>query len=318
MAEFPNVVSERLRLWRHGRDAYVHRILTLLFLGRSPDPWNNPSRLSNNGANFLKLLDQVLFDEKWDTTEQFYWEYKLLKRPEDRGHGWPDFAALWTDRVLLFELRSEPGSHRDAQIDWYLQLGAHNYGGRAIDVVHLSPDPITAKGHVLPDLARVRNCSWAELAKVIDVAWGKAHGSEAFNALTFAQYLRQIGRARDLPELALPVDARAVRQRTAKQLEQEPPVMTFSKPVWARILDTMVEVLEDGSERALELPAAGTEQAREMRRKVRADLEVGDWLGDDGRKLELWIWNRDCGGEALTEAGEESGAEIRVCRVQRG
>lgn len=315
MVDFPNVISERLRLWQHGRDAYVHRILTLMFLGRSPDPWNNPSRLSNNGAQFLKLLDQFLFNEEWDIPEQFYWEYKMPKRPEDKENGWPDFAALWTERVLLFDIRTESGGHRDASVDWYLQLGAHNHGGRAIDMIYLTPDPIKGKANVLPDLARVRNCTFVELAKVIEVAWGKSTGSEAANALVFAQFLTEIGKVGDRPAPPLPVGARALKSRT-KPLEAEATQPTLTKAMWERILDTLVEVLEDGQIRALDLPVCGAEEAKELRRKIRADLDVGDWLGIAGPRLELWIWSRDSGGEALSECGAESGIEIRVCRAR--
>lgn len=315
MVDFPNVISERLRLWRHGRDAYVHRILTLMFLGRSPDPWNNPSRLSNNGARFLMLLDEFLFDQEWDTPEQFYWEYKLPKRPQDQENGWPDFAALWTERVLLFDLRTESGGHRDAEVDWYLQLGAHNHGGRAIDIIYLTPDPIKGKAHVLPDLARVRNCTYAELAKVIEVVWGKASGSEAANALVFAQFLGEMGRVADAPAPAPPVGARAIRSRR-KAEESDPIELTLAGPVWDRTLDTLVEVLEDGQDRALDLAVCGAEEAKELKRKIRADLEVGEWLGPAASLVELWVWNRDCGGEALSECGAESGVEIRVSKAR--
>lgn len=315
MVDFPNVISERLRLWRHGRDAYVHRILTVLFLGRSPDPWNNPSRLSHSGARLLKSLDEVLFGEEWGTPEQFYWEYKLPKRPEDTQNGWPDFAALWTERVLLFELRTESGRHRDATVDWYLKLAAHNHNGRAVDIVYLTPDPINGRAQDLPDLARVRNCSFSELAKVIEVAWGKASGSEAVNAMVFAQFLKEVGTAQDSPAPPLPVGARATKSKR-KIPGEDPPALSFPKPVWNRILDTLVETLEDGYGRALDLPVNSTEEAKEIRRKVRADLEVGEWLGDAGRKLELWIWNQDSGGDALSDCGETNGVEIRVSKAR--
>lgn len=310
---FPNVITERLRLWRQGRDAYVHRMLTLLFLGRSPDPWNLPCRLSNSGARFLSLLDEVLFGEEWETPEEFYWEYKLPKRPEDKENGWPDFAALWTDRVLMFELRTEVGSHRDAQVDWYLQLGAHNYGGRAIDLVYVTPDPIVGKTAALPDLARVRNCSWTEMAKVIEVAWGKTTGREAANALVFAQYLEEIGKVKDAPA-ALPSLGAKTRKKQLSSDALDGPGETLDEPTWEQIVETLYSVAEDGEERALELPLVASESAKELRRRIRGDIDVSDDLRDVARDLEMWIWHERQGGEALSEAGLESGSEIRVSK----
>jgi hypothetical protein len=310
---FPNVIAERLRLWRQGRDAYVHRMLTLLFLGRSPDPWNLPCRLSDNGARFLSLLDEVLFGEEWETPEEFYWEYKLPKRPEDKENGWPDFAALWTDRVLMLELRTEVGSHRDAHVDWYLQLGAHNYGGRAIDLVYITPETTAGKSAVLPDLARFRNCSWAELAKVIEVAWSKTTGREAANALVFAHYLEGIGKVNDAP-LPLPPLGTKTRKKQLQGDALGPVVESLDDPTWEQVVETLYSVAEDGEERALELGVAAYESAKELRRRIRGDIDVSDDLRDAAHDIEMWIWHERLGGEALSEAGLESGCEIRVSK----
>ena len=311
-ANFPNVISERLRLARQGKDAYVHRIMTLLFIGRSPDPWNLPCRLSPGGANFLHLIDEVLFGEEWETPEEFYWEYKLLKRPEDKEHGWPDFAALWTDRVLMIELRTEVGRHRDAQVEWYMQLGAHNYGGRAIDLVYVTPDPIEGKVN-LPDMGRFRNCTWAEMAKIVEVAWGKTPGLEAANAQVFGQYLSTIGKVNEAPDQVAPVGTKTRKKKLQTDTGEEQ-VDPLDEPTWEQIVEVFFSVAEDGQERALELPVAASESAKDMRRRIRGEADVSEDIRDVTRNLEMWIWHEDLGGEAISEAGLESGCEIRVAR----
>jgi hypothetical protein len=312
-AGFPNVISERLRLWKQGRDAYVHRILTLLFIGRSPDPWNLPCRLSANGARFLKLVDEVLFGEEWETPEEFYWEYKLLKRPEDKEHGWPDFAALWTDRVLLIELRTEVGAHRDAQVEWYLGLGAHNYQGRAVDLIHVTPEPATTGNRPpLPERARIRNCSWAELSKMIEVAWGKVPGQEAANAQVFAHYLQGIGKVSEYPAPVASGGQTSRKKQLGEMLGagEEP----LDDTAWEQVVETVYSVADDGEERALDLPVVAQESAKELRRRIRAELDAADDLMDVAQKLELWIWHETMGGDAMSESGRRSGCEIRVSK----
>lgn len=309
---FPNVIAERLRLWKQGRDAFVHRILTLLFIGRSPDPWNLPCRLSLNGARFLRLIDEVLFGEEWETPEEFYWEYKLPKRPDDKETGWPDFAALWTDRVLMIELRTEVGTHRDAQVEWYLQLAAHNYQGRAVDLIYVTPEPTSGRRMNLPDLGRVRNCSWIEMAKIIEVAWGKLPGEEAANAMVFAHYLQGIGRVNEAPASVVPLGTKTRKKQLGEMLGpvEEP----LDEDTWEQIVETIYTVADDGEERALELPLLAQESAKELRRRIRADVDTSDDLRDVAANLELWIWHESQGGEALSEAGLESGCEIRLSK----
>jgi hypothetical protein len=36
----------------------------------------------------------------------FYWEFRLPARHEGEENGWPDLAAVWPDRMLLFELKT--------------------------------------------------------------------------------------------------------------------------------------------------------------------------------------------------------------------
>ena len=311
-ANFPNVISERLRLARQGKDAFIHRMMTLLFIGRAPDPWNLPCRLSTNGARFLSLIDEVLFGEEWETPEEFYWEYKLLKRPEDKEHGWPDFAALWTDRVLMLELRTEVGRHRDAQVDWYMQLGAHNYGGRAIDLVYVTPDPVDGKV-ALPDMGRFRNCSFLEMGKIVEVAWGKEDGIEAANAQVFGHYLESIGRVSEIPDPVPPFGAKT-RKKKLQTESAEPAVDPLDEPTWEQIVDVFFSVAEDGKERALELPVAAADSAKDMRRRIRGEADVSEDVRDIARNLEMWVWQEDLGGEAISDAGLESGCEIRVAK----
>ncbi len=213
----------------------------------------------------------------------------------------------------MIELRTELGAHRDAQVEWYLQLGAHNYQGRTIDLIYVTPDPpMSGNRSGIPDRARIRHCSWAELAKIIEVAWGKVPGQEAANAQVFAHYLQGVGNVIEDPE---PVASAGQRSRK-KQLGDM--LGTGEEPVddtaWEQVVETVYSVADDGEERALDLPVVAQESAKELRRRIRAELDVADDLMDVAQKLELWIWHESLGGEALSDAGRQSGCEIRVSK----
>jgi hypothetical protein len=213
----------------------------------------------------------------------------------------------------MIELRTEVGRHRDAQVGWYLELGAHNYQGRAIDLIHVTPEPaITGTRLAIPDRARIRNCSWGDMAKIIEVAWGKVPGEEAANAQVFAHYLRGIGKVTEYP---VPVATPGQKSRK-KQLGdmlgagEEP----LDDTAWEQVVETAYSVADDGEERALELAVVAQESAKELRRRIRAELDVNDDLMDVAEKLELWIWHESLGGEAMSDAGRGTGCEIRVAK----
>jgi hypothetical protein len=50
---------------------------------------------------------------------QFVNEFGLKARRDDEISGWPDFASVWPDALVMIELETEPGSHRRGQLEHY-------------------------------------------------------------------------------------------------------------------------------------------------------------------------------------------------------
>ena len=72
----------------------------------------------------------------------FYWEFRLAARHDGEDNGWPDLAAVWPDRVLLFELKTEPGSVRDGPGHRYLDLALHHFRTSRVDLLYLTRDRV--------------------------------------------------------------------------------------------------------------------------------------------------------------------------------
>lgn len=146
---FPNFLWLREERWKQGREGFAQYALACLFLGQPPAGWNKAGRLSERGRRLLDLLDETYFQPS-EKEPEFFWEFKLVKLPEDKENGWPDLAFTWQDRLLILELKTEAGSHRDGQIDWYMRIAAHNHSDKRIDLVYLTVDPIEISLDQLP------------------------------------------------------------------------------------------------------------------------------------------------------------------------
>ena len=62
----------------------------------------------------------------------------MPKRHDDELSASPDWTLVFEDRVWMIELKTERGSHRATQLPHYLDMAAHHYPGRVIDVTYLT------------------------------------------------------------------------------------------------------------------------------------------------------------------------------------
>jgi hypothetical protein len=315
MSEFPNVIAERGRMWRQGREAYAQRVLSMLLFGGVPPKRNHPGRSSINGAALLSAVNSALFGEPCAPPEELYEEFRLSKRPEDRENGWPDIAALWPERILLLELKTEAGSHRDGQVDWYLELGAYNYPSRQIDLIYLTTDPISSEPLAAPPGSRYRNMTWRQVADLIETLWGAIAGLEAANALVAAQYLRGLGRAQDVPAERPAKRSATQSTRTERAVRTAKPTRSaLDSSLIAQATSLVAEVAADGLQRGLDFEVGSLEDAKELKSSLRSGLELKEELVQPLASVELWIWRVASSGVPLTLAGRRTGVELRFSR----
>src|SRR4051794_22121469 len=90
--------------------------------------WNTRSTPSPEGRRFLSALDELSFGSREALDEaSFVDELDLGRRPNDLQGSSPDYAVLTDDRLWIIELKTERGSHRDAQLPTYAATARHHF-----------------------------------------------------------------------------------------------------------------------------------------------------------------------------------------------
>ena len=120
----PNPISEREdkdRREREGeykgkrkrsRECYAQTMLASLILGRRPldGPGEKALPPSQLGGRLLHAIDVKAFGTgEWETAPVLEKEYPLKTTDSNSAKDWPDLGATWPDRLLLFELKTDPG-----------------------------------------------------------------------------------------------------------------------------------------------------------------------------------------------------------------
>lgn len=307
--DFPNLLWLRELRWKQGREGFAQYALACLFLGGPPLGWNRPRRLSMEGKRLLSLLDEK-YAQNSGTDPDFFWEFKLGKFPEDRENGWPDLALIWDDRVLIFELKTEAGSHRVGQIDWYMRLAVDRFSDRAIDLVYLTVDPIEAAPKEIPKGVSYHNRLWTEVAEAIDASWQEDSDPMSSNARVFAGYLRDMSASTRRPEIRPPEEKAQVRPTERALLEELP------KGLLERCRLLAAEVVSTGEQRALDWVLKSLEEAKELRRGISSHLTMEP---EDSplHAVTLWVWTSASSGAALSSGGRKYNVELRISKKGR-
>lgn len=286
----PNPIALFEGLPKAGREWRVQKMLASLVLGDLPATYNTPRTPSDAGARLLRRLDAEAFGASRDDTPRFVFEFKLLAVEPNAENGWPDLAALWPDRVLLFELKTEPGSVRDGQVDDYLRLALHHYPERSVDLLYLTRDAVYAGPDWLPSRARYANLDWNRVADLLEELWDGKDAEDLY-ARVFADYLGVTLTPRDV----------SMPDVTSPQLSEGPS------------LDDALRLAElvaaDGKQRAYPYPWATYEEAVAFRMKLKVALR-------NGGVVEPWVWRSRSKGRPLTVEALRTGAEVRLSPVK--
>jgi len=303
--EDPLTLLGRLRL---GREEYCQRLLTMLILEDDYPRWNSRLIPADDGLRFLRSLDRLCFaDQVGSGAVQFVDEFELPARHDDERGGAPDYAVLWSDRVWMVELKTEPASHRQGQLSGYLELAAHHYPTQQIDLTYLTP-PMLRRDPAVPSGMRFRHVRWDDVRPLIDETWGgsgaqqKALVDGLFAALDGLGTDWRGWRSARLGEPALPPDL-GVDDASA-------PSATLASAL-AAAEGTAI----DGGQRAVDAQALSLEDLQELRLQLREVLTGSD--SAELRRVRPWLWSaRTSGGVPMTPGGAESGYEVRLSRYE--
>lgn len=167
---FPNPIIEREK--RQGREGFVEHMLACLIVGDRIPGWNKPAIPCEKGLRLLKTIDKISFGKNdWQQIPKFYCEFELPPKGSFKEKRYPDLALLWDDRVLLFELKTDPGSIRDQQIDEYLELALLVYPKLRIDIVFVTRDAVVGGPKLIPGCSYA-NITWEKITPLINDIWG--------------------------------------------------------------------------------------------------------------------------------------------------
>jgi hypothetical protein len=277
--------------YRGTREGYAQYLLACLILGKRPSAWNAPASPSVNGKTLLDMIDAQCFGKRASELPDFYWEFKLEAIDPWLKRGWPDLAASWPERKLLLELKTEPGSHRDGQVDQYLSQARLNHPQCSIDMIYLTRDPIIGLPTLPDDRTRYANITWSEIADTLGLI---------FNQNTSADERRIATHLADL-----------VRNLAAHQSKRAAAEITID----VAAVEIAQQVETDRKQRALELEDIEDPEALQNTRDSLSSMFIDKGI----RHVRPWIWSKETsGGSARTELGRESGYELRFSWYEKG
>lgn len=300
--ETPQQLAGRLSL---GREELCQRLLTSLILHAPYPRWNTRSSVSAPGLAFLERLWELSGFGVWPGGDVlFVDEFELPRRHDGEKGGAPDQAVLWPDRVWIIELKTEVASHRATQIPSYLELARHHFPDASIDLTYLTP-PMGYAFEPSAPRARYAHVSWPQVAPALGEVWASP------TVPGQREVVDGLLRAIEKMDQERPADFLAA-------LRSGPvPAPTPAVDLVAAALELAAATAEDGEQRALDHEVADLEDLLELRLEVRerlADSPDGSSL----RTVRPWIWNAaTTDGVALTDAGERTGAELRLSRYRQ-
>lgn len=294
--EDPRALLGRLAL---GREEYCQRLLTTLILGGEYPRWNTRSTPTAEGAQFLRLLDELSFGQsRCPDPIVFVDELELAPRHTDERGGAPDYALLWPDRVWMVELKTERGSHRPDQLPSYFRLGAHHHPGADLDITYLTP-PMAKPAPEVKQGQRYAHVTWAQTAPLVEQVWGSSSDAGVVRV--------RDGLLETLRDLDVPV-AQWRERVVATPAAPAPDLFRLDLA-----LDAARLVAADGAQRVVDVPAEDLQALHDLRLELEAAFAPVPEL----RHVKPWLWNTSTsGGVPLSPGGAEHGFEIRLSRYR--
>lgn len=302
----PNPILEREA--RTGQEGFVHYLFTCLLIGGRPPGGNRGQKPSGLGERLLTAIDEECFGSGSLRCPEVIWEMQLDRRIPEEGLRYPDIGVVTDARLLLFELKTQPGSVREGQVEEYLERGLHHFPSRQVDLVYLTRDRIAGSPPLTPR-SRYANITWGQIAPVIETVWPDIVDEESALAHYFAGYLRE-----RLPDRSVvastPIRDRPTSFVDAAQLGPVPE--PDGPPSLDMALAIASMVLEDGIQRVYEYPWP----SRELALAFRADVRDAARAAQMGR-LDAWVWRPESSGRPLSPTGILTGLELRLSRLSK-
>ncbi|MFC4465752.1 hypothetical protein ACFPH6_14665 [Streptomyces xiangluensis] len=309
----PSSTDLHSRERREGREAVVQRALSSLMFGHEPKGWNFTDTPTDRGQHFIELLDAAAFGTPHPEPARLVDEFELPGRHVEERAGSPDFAVLWSDRMLLVELKAERSSHTPGQCERYLDLARHHYPHCQVDLIYLTPSMPAKDLRALPDGSRYAHLAWPVVLPHIVAAWsGSDHPAERALTALLAEYLPALDQPRTQRKPG-PTSA-TVTSATGTEPDPAPTPAWDWAPVADSVLHVAARVQGDRCQRGVDVPTENLDALDAVRIQVRDLLRTGPVLeGIRITHVQPWIWRAATStGKHLTNTGRDTGYEMRL------
>jgi len=277
-----------------GREGVVQRALSTLVYGHTDFRWNVPGPPSERGRDFLGWLLEPVGEELPDDAP-FVEEFELRDGDVNGPAGWPDFAILGDELLVLIELKTEVRSHQLGQRRRYLELAEHRYPTLRRRLLYVTPpmEPLPTPEDV-PAGSEHRHVTWEPVREAIVSVWGGSSvACEREIAEQLDQWLRHIETGAGPPP------------------RQE---VTVEEELIVHVLRDAAEVERTHEQSALDLWLGHPELLDLLRERVADRIRQGiEVEGESIRHVRPWVWSEvSSGGQALSTVGRTFGYQLRL------
>ena len=293
---------EHLLRTNDGREGFCQILTTTLLVGGTYPKWGTHNALTDQGVVFFKALDGLSFGTTaWTTTPVFIDEITMPKRHDDELSASPDWTLVFEDRVWMIELKTERGSHRATQLPHYLDMAAHHYPGRAIDVTYLT-GPLVKPAPRLQPGQRYAHLTWEDTLPLYQLAWGATDDPRVRR--TWPWCGTRLARSRHPGTSGAPPSP------------EHPSRPRYTPDPVGAALRLVDATASDHAQRALDHPAHGAQELHDLRLVAR-DLIRAEPAGSPRRHVRPRVWSPDSTGMPLTVSGRDHGLELRFRTTRR-
>lgn len=290
------------------REVCVQEVLAELIAGQRC-AWFKSYSPTDQGRAFLASLWREAFSEGAPPISWFVSEYELPVPPAWREeipftYRCPDFACGDADRVLIVELKTERGSYSARQMADYLRLARHRLPQASTDVVLLGPHAPGAQ----PDhdaRQRYAELTWTQVPALLAATFPGVPRAEQLSDFLGADLAMHAARAsrptQDPPQDPVTTTA---PEEDVEQVERCAAAVLHA----LRMAPSLVAADSHRLERGIDVAFPSVAAAREGKASVAAALRDASV----GELVSVWLWQPSSTGRPTTEAGAETGVELRL------
>lgn len=286
------------------REVSVQEVLAALIAGQRC-AWFETYQPTDQGRAFLQGLWECAFGSggpvSWFVSEFELPVPSLWRADIPFTYRCPDFACGGEKQVLIVELKTERGSYSARQMADYLRLARHKLPDCRTDVVLLAPH----RPGAMPsrdERQRYGELTWADVVELLPASFPGGGRAQQLTAFLLSDLARPLESPGGIP---------APRHGETGHDDDAGRVARCQAAVMSALQlapDVAAAKLGDHTNRGIDVAFATVDDARRAQQQVAQALQDADF----GPQVSVWLWQITSGGQPTTDAGAETGRELRL------